>query len=338
MMDNSFTPDSDEIFSAIINANVSAVAREEGASLAQAWIDQCSAIDAEDETIATECSFYLEIAKNTYVVGTLDRIARDEDGIFGCEWKSTAKRSPARGSFGGWNESRWFDSIAESHQVPTYAAALFWGTFVDPEVQNKIWGDQTTAFAKNFPIPYSQRILVRAVSKCAVPEIWPTPRGAFVTIDGKRIEATLNAYRVTAEQIRASKRSGLTPWALPDSQKCIRYSKYKCSHYDSCRRFVPGNVGETVVGSFSPGSQVAVNAVLALYAQNDKNVLDDNNDSCKDDLVILSASTLGNYAQCSEKYRRDSMSSSHEASDAQETGTVLHAALSNLYDQQMRRK
>lgn len=94
---------------------------------------------------------------------------------------------------------------------------------------------------------------------------------------------------------------------------------------------MPSIAPSNQVRSFSPGSQKAVEAILTSL-RNDKNAIDD-----LDDLVILSASTLGQWMQCGEAWRRASGGGGHESSDAQETGTVVHAALAEMYGQQMRR-
>jgi hypothetical protein len=335
-MSTPFIPNEDSIWNAIVSAPVAAIAREEGAPLIDLWVKECAAFDAEDKTLFIEVPFYLQIAPNTFIVGTKDRVAADEIGEFDCEWKSTGKHSPARGSFGGWNAELWFEDISKSHQVPTYAAAQNGGIY-------GVWdeGEQKHVFPPDAiprQVPPTNRsngdgwhVLVRAVSKSVPPQIWPSARGAFVTVSAARVEATLNAYRIAAEQIRASRRVGLLPWALP-GHWCKKFSKFICEHKGMCDAGSYPASRTQVVGSFSPGSQEAVKAIFATYAKNDKNDIDNTND-----LVILSASTLSDWAQCPERFRRSSMSSGHEASDAQETGTVLHSGLSALYEQMRRR-
>lgn len=307
--------DQNKILTAIEGAKVSASAREEGAALLDFWIQETAELDARDETLAVEAGFYIQHG-NTFIVGTQDRIARSHVSgeVFGCEWKTTKHETKF------WNKTTWYDSISKGHQVATYALGLKTGTLVEP-VEGGF----------DFSEDGSANILVRAVSKSSPPKLWPSAEGQFVNVSEERMQATLNTYINAAQSIRALRRSGVGPWALPGIQ-CTNMFRKQCPFYESCTKFQTSNPHtdiKTLLQSFSPGSQLVVRTLI------DRGLVRVDNLS---DVVVLSASTLGSYAQCPERWSRESTGSVDEASGALDVGTVLHTGLAEVYGQMKEEK
>jgi hypothetical protein len=307
---------SDEIFNSIVNLDVSASAKEAGSQLVETWLAECSEADTQDETIAVEAGFFVELAPNTFVVGAQDRIARNANlPLFGCEWKSTGAYSPARGSFPGWNAERWFEEISRGHQTATYALGLMRGTFVDEKV-NRIIVDARKGLEEI-------SILVRAISKSKPPQIWPDARGQFVTVTKERMKAVTNAYLITAAQIRSSRQLALVPWQLPGYICKGKYNgKFPCRFLSNCesQRYPVGDNKPHL----SPGSQSVVDFMV------ERNVLDVRNDP-----VVISASSYGDWQDCSEKWRQASVVNDEISNDNLDVGKVLHAALATHYGEQI---
>lgn len=307
--------DQNKILAAIEGAKVSAAAREEGAGLLDFWIQETAELDGRDETLAVEAGFYVQHGE-TFIVGTQDRIARSHVSreTFGCEWKSTKNETKF------WNARTWYDSISKGHQVATYALGLKTGVLVEP-----VSGD--FAFSEDGSV----NILVRAVSKSSPPKLWPSAEGQFVNVSEERMQATLNTYLNVAQSIRALRGSGVGPWALPGIQ-CTNMFRKQCPFYESCTKFQTSKTNtdiKTLLQSFSPGSQVVVQHLV------DKGLITRDNVG---EVVVLSASTLGSYAQCPERWRREATRSVDEASGALDVGTVLHTGLAEVYSQMKEEK
>jgi hypothetical protein len=314
---------SDAIFNAILASDAPPSAKEFASELVDVWVNEAVPEDAANSvTVGVECGFWIRLDQTTFIVGAADRIAEDDDGIFAQEHKSTAKRSSY------WNAEKWYDEISRAHQVATYASALRSGTWLIPTETVTEDGATLRSFdLRNFRVA-EPRILVRAVSKGRPPELWPTAKGAFITINERRMEATLAAYRVVAEQIRAARRLTLTPWSLPGRQ-CVRFNKYKCRFYESCHKYEVAETSAVRVGvNLSPGSSAVLDYLIACNVIDVRDV----------NVVILSASTFGTWQQCAEEYRRDASGAKEEENENLQIGSVLHNALGVAYGTMKRRK
>lgn len=298
------------IFHAIEQEDASASAKEEAAQLVDCWTQETLAEDLKYPVLAVEAGFYIQLPNKVFVIGVLDKIAQDDEGVFGCEWKTVAAESRF------WNEDKWFEEISRGHQLSTYAAALQYGTFV---------GNIPPLHKNAFQQMSSPRILVRAISKSSPPVIWPGPAGALVTVDDKRIDATFAAYQNAAEAIRAMKGTGQVPWQLP-GYICTKYLKYPCPHYDVCHEYRQPQGQVSAASRLSPGSQKVLDYLIG------QGMIDD-------DTIVLSTSTLADWMDCPEKWRQNALPGAEDdRSNATDIGGVFHAAIAEVGRQLMRRR
>lgn len=296
--------DSERIFNTITSANFPALAVEQGSELVDSWISECFAEDQKRyKTLLIEAGFFIELDPVTFVVGACDRVMKDSEGVLIEESKSTSKSKT-------WTAERWYESLVRGHQIPTYAAALKYGTFVEGE------------WAPRVAVP---RILVRAATKSRPPEIWPSPEGQIVEPENSRIDAVLNMYRNEAVGIRAKRRTGLVPWAVPGKhcEKTYGFKTYMCEFAEECGalRFpvaVPSFAG------FSPGSSEVVEYLVRVGKISLDNAAE---------VVILSSSSMEDAMQCSEKWRRRSVGQERESKESLEIGSVLHLGLKSYHEQ-----
>lgn len=291
------TIDTERITEAIISTGVSPLALEEGAQLVQHWIDDESGF--EDEIIAVEVGFSIQIDSLTWVIGVQDLICADARGIYGREHKTT--KEPSR----WWNEKKWLESIKSGPQIAVYALALNRGVFYE----------NGSPFVLGVTTPV--REYVRAVVKSSTPQFWPTEKtDSWQEFDDLSLSQVVDAFRVKAEQIRASKRSGLLPWQLPGNH-CTSFNRL-CDYWDECTK---GTFPANAYG-FDQDDPAATHALPFLP------------EGAKDpDAVILSASSYSTYTQCLEKGRRNALSLKSEESMALDVGTVLHAGVASFYKQ-----
>lgn len=313
--------DSGAIFNAIASAQYPAAATELGAELVDSWVAEVEESDRRlYKTLLLEAGFFIALDAKTYVVGACDRVMRDAEGVLVEEMKTTSKSKT-------WTAERWFDSISKSHQIGTYAAALSHGTFIFGDSVPS-WAD-VGASADN-PVAYSPniknpRILVRAVTKSKPPEIWPTALGATIMVDAKRIETTLNVYRNEAAGIRAKRATGLVPWQLPAKhcEKTYGFKVYVCEFAEECAKGIYPT-GLVQLG-LSPGSSRVFNYLVesGRIDPSDPNV------------VCLSASSLEDSMQCSERWRRRNLGQERESKDSLDIGSVLHLGCLNYHQQLM---
>jgi len=289
--------DTEKVTEAIIGTGVSPLAIEEGAALAEAWIDDESSFS--DEVIAVECGFSVQIDPLTWVIGVQDLICADAKGIYGREHKTTA--APSR----YWTEDKWLDSIKNGPQIAVYALALNRGVFYE----------NGSPFVLRVPTPVRER--VRAVVKSAIPQFWPRdPTDAWQEFDDLSLSRVVDAFRVKAETIRAARRSQLLPFQLPGRQ-CTDFNRL-CRYYDGC---TSGSIPEDA--SRFDHSDPAASLALPFLGP----------EANGPDAVILSASSYQTYTRCMELGRREAMSQGKEESLALDTGTVVHAALGEFYRQ-----
>ena len=291
------TIDTERITEAIISTGVSPLALEEGAQLVQHWIDDESGF--EDEIIAVEVGFSIQIDSLTWVIGVQDLICADARGIYGREHKTT--KEPSR----WWNEKKWLESIKSGPQIAVYALALNRGVFYE----------NGSPFVLGVTTPV--REYVRAVVKSSTPQFWPTEKtDSWQEFDDLSLSRVVDAFRVKAEGIRAARRSGLVPWQLPGRQ-CNDFNRL-CSYYDEC-------TGGRLPASASGFDASDPAASLALPFLPDA--------ALGPDAVILSASSYATYTRCMELGRRDAMSGNKEESMALAVGTVFHAGAAEFFRQ-----
>lgn len=330
-----FQIDSERIFAAVVESGVkSPKAIELGAELVDAWCESCYEADKRYRTLGLEVGWFIALDERTYVVGAVDRLVTErktlEDKVvpepdpFVLEMKTTAARSSY------WGPEKWLEELSAGHQVATYAAALKWGTFIMPRVLcNWQQGEHRDGCAegcesekeeKMFAVA-SPRILARAVSKSKPPQVWPDENGSFIEPSPARLDATLNAYRNAAAAIRTQCRTGVVPWQLP-GKHCVKVygrTEYPCSFKADCDNNVypPGNVMVKPAG-LSPGSESVVDHLVAT-GRIEAGMFDR--------YVVLSASSLDDYAQCPERHRRRALGAPREAKESLDVGTVFHAGI-----------
>lgn len=312
--------DSERIFNAITSGNYPALAVEQGSELVDAWVAACVEEDKRYTTLLLEAGFFIELNENTFVVGAIDKIMRDSNGILAGEWKTSSKSRT-------WGPERWFDSLVNSHQIGTYSAALKYGLFpVSLEIAQMLGAPPDDNDGLWTPRLAEPRILARAVTKTKPPEIWPTPAGAEIKCPVARIEATLNAYRNEAAGIRAKRKTGVVPWQLPAKhcEKTYGFKVYTCEFLEECRalRFPVG------AGAFEHGLSPGSSDVVKYLVDSGRISLDNATEVC-----ILSSSSLEDAMQCSEKWRRRSIGQERESKESLEIGSVLHLGLKSYHEQ-----
>jgi hypothetical protein len=299
--------DEAKIINEIIAAGVSPVSAEHGGELVEAWINKFYVEDIKIDTMAVEMGFVLWPDANTLVIGVMDRVARDADGILGSEWKSTSGSK-------WWTEEKWLKEISNGSQLATYAWALKEGLFLE---RNPLGGEPTVY---NFNVD-NPRIMVRAAVKSRPCDFWPhNPKDGLFRFDNESIEFTKNAYRNMAEQIRALRKTRLYPWQLTGKQ-CFNFNR-TCGFFETCSTHShPIETPKTIFDPHDPAAKLALAFVDARLLANPE-------------LVILSASQYANAASCKEKYRLVSGAIGEKENDiALETGSALHAGLGEYYRQ-----
>lgn len=304
------------VSNAIIEADVSPLAREDGSRLVQAFIDGLGNYsDTTWETLAVERAWYMRLQPKTLIVGMMDRIARDPDGrVWGCEWKS--KKEPRMKKDGqpykGDTEADWLHEISSGQQVRIYGLAAQQATFLNPVDGSKL----TMGVAES-------RLIVRAVIKATPAYLWPQrPEDGQFIFPQAYIDNTERALINAAEQIRAARRHKTVPHAMPGLHCTNKYNRV-CDYFDLfCSKGIhPTGDTWTGMGSTDPGWK----AIKASGV-----------DLADPDVVVISASSYANWSQCPEQYRilvgeygppQDSM--------ALDTGTVLHAGVAQVYRELM---
>jgi len=299
--------DSERIFNAITSEKFPALAVEEGSELVDKWIEECYAEDLRYKTLMLEAGFFIELEANTFITGAADKVMVDpEYGPIGEEMKSTSRRSKY------WTPERWLEQISSTHQVATYAAAFREGSFIVGG--GELWRPQIT----------EPRLLCRAISKTKPPELWPTPAGALVAIDSRHINATLNAYRSAAVAIRARRKLGVVPWQIPGFHCVKRYpgnKEFPCEFGTECGERTYPTERRSEDRGMSPGST----SVLKYLVDSGRVEVDN------PEVTVLSASSLDDFMQCAEKWRRRSIGQERESKESLEIGSVLHLGLKEYH-------
>lgn len=285
----------DQITAAILATNCPPLALEEGAALVDHWIS-LNAADAEWNITAGECGFVFWVDDHTAVIGVQDLLTTDSSGLIGNEWKTTGARS----------EDDWYDDLVVGSQLAIYALAANQGTYYEK--------DTGKTFTPDVAVP---RIRVRAITKTAVPSIWPKENPEVLTFGPTALDNTRSALIAKAESIRAMRRSGAVPWQLPGIW-CTNKYRRQCGYYADCtNQRVPA--GAQAFDVNDPAFSLAM-----------PHLGDRMNDP---DLVILGASAYAAYSECAEKGRRNTLAGEKEQDMALAIGTVLHAGVAEFYRQ-----
>lgn len=298
--------DNDRVTAAVIGTGCGPVSMEEGARLAEAWIEDES--NFADRILAVEAGFSVRLDELTWLIGVVDLICEDARGVYGREHKTTKEAGRS------WNEGKWLDGIKSGHQIACYALALRAGEFYQKEILNEVQG-LGSIYSPNAVMPI--RIRVRAAVKTAIPQFWPADEAdGWQEFNEPALEAVRNAFIVKAEAIRAARRRGVIPWQLTGSH-CFAYGRF-CDYHDSCRAYTWPEVG-TGFDSDDP----AARAALPFLPEEAKH----------EDAVILSASAYSDWSRCMELGRQNAQGANGEESMALQTGTVFHSAIACWYKQ-----
>lgn len=297
--------DESAIVEAIASCGVSPVAAELGSQLVDSWARRFATTDADLETVAVECGMVLWLDERTLLIGVVDRIARDSQGVLGCEWKST--REPIGSA---WNEKKWLAEITSGVQIATYALGLQRGEFYE---------EDGTRHQFLEPRP---RILVRAAVKSTIPSFWPSDGKDTFGFSTEELDKVAACYLNLAVSIRAMRATKLVPWQMTGKQ-CFNYNR-PCQFLDSvCSKHLnPKDGANAKFDSANPAQKAALIHVDAERLAHP-------------DVVILSASSYSDYATCAELGRlREGGLFPKETNAALETGTALHAGLAQIYKTQ----
>lgn len=296
-----FELDDSKIIEAIAGCGVSPVAAELGSQLVENWARRFAHTDADLETVAVECGMVLWLDDRTLLIGVVDRIARDSQGVLGCEWKST--REPIGSA---WNEKKWLAEITSGVQIATYALGLQRGEFYE---------EDGTRHQFLEPRP---RILVRAAVKSTIPQFWPSDGKDTFGFSTEELDKVAACYLNLAASIRAMRATKLVPWQMTGKQ-CFNYNR-ECQFFKVCSKHENPKGG--AVAKFDSANP-AQGAALAHV---------DPERLAHPDTVILSASSYSDYMTCHELGRlREGGLFPKETNAALETGTALHAGLAQIY-------
>ena len=309
---------SEDIIESIVNAPIAPSAKEIAGELVDAWIEENGEFDSQYETLAVESPWYLWLDSHTLLVGVMDRIARDEQTIFGCEWKTTAEPKKNKdGSDSAWhNEEKWLEDISTGTQLAIYGLAMREGTFVLPD---RKWQ----------PKLLNPRIMVRAAVKSSPVIFWPTNRedGVFQFPD-VYLDKVSRALLSKAAQIRAAREAKHIPWALPGNHCTNRFRRLCPYHEEYCIKGKnPFDRPRTVFDESDPGFA----GVKAAFEGCTKDEINDPY------IVIFSASSFDTAQQCPERYRLLVGGYIQKEPDANlDIGSGLHIGVASYYRQGMR--
>lgn len=300
------------VLSAILACPVSyPTAREEGAEYVGAWIQQFAERDSRWEIVGSELPWYLWLDDDTLLIGVIDLLARDEQGMFECEWKTTRGEIPARGKFRGFNEDIWLEELLYGPQLPTYALAFWLGA-------TYIGLGKVPACQSDMP-----RIKVRAVTKERPPQFWPGDDSkSMFAFPPAVLHSHRNALLNKASSIRIQRESGRVPYAVPGIHCTNKFGRL-CEFYGICseRKHPPAQPAK--VFSAQDPAIVAIPEGLTGYPK----------ERIMRELVIFSASSFADALWCDERYRirTGHETGEKEESEALDVGTVVHAGLAAFY-------
>lgn len=319
--------DQDKVFKALEECEIGPEARWKASSLVEAWLEYLPTFPENDwRCLFVETPFYIQLDPKFYVVGQCDAGFQDEIGVLTAEWKS--RRAPKLKkdgtAYAGDDEDGWLADISNGPQLGVYALAQREGVFYRPVTESNPFPFWTMNALLGSSEPREIRILVRAAVKSNPVETWPTDyRKGLFTFPDPLLDSVKAAMISEAAAIRARRRSGQIPWALP-SIHCTNMYHQVCGMYKNCTERVyaplePKPWVDPDDKTPDPGFEVA--RILNL-------------DYRDPELVVLSASMYSNYLWCPERGR--AISGGHgdkEDSFELDTGTGLHKGLASIYRQ-----
>lgn len=287
--------DTQQIVDAILASGVGPLACETGANLVDSYVDKFWSQDSKTEIVAVECGWSIALDPDTYLIGVMDLIAKDDQGIFGRELKTT--KEPSR----WWSEEKWLEDIKQGHQIALYALALNRGTFYEE-------GQAPARFDVACPV----RMNVRAAVKSNPPQFWPKDEeDGWQSFEEKDFTAIINAFRVKAENIRSARRLNIVPWQLQGKQ-CVAFNR-DCEYSKICRT----RSSPPIVSSFD-GEDPAAKLVLPHI-------------KATENTVILSASAYSDYSRCLELGRLNAQADGKRDDQALQIGSAFHAGAAQVH-------
>jgi hypothetical protein len=313
--------DREIVIKAIVDAEIGPTVKEESGRLVEGWL---ASIDKFPEfkwkTVAVETPFYIQLEPNTYIVGQMDGVFKDEAGTIFAEWKSRRAPKLKRDgtAYAGDDEDGWLAEISNGPQLGVYALAGREGAFITGCPTPDESGEETFAISE-------PRILVRAAVKSNPVTTWPGDwRKGFFAFPGPLLDVVRTALLSEAASIRARRRLGVVPWQLPGLH-CTNMYHRTCEYLESvCLKRTPPPVmpvGWRHPSDKAPDPGFDVCQILGL----------DINDP---ELVVLSQSALQAHYQCAERGRiAYGGYFPGEESFEMSVGTGLHRGLGALYRQ-----
>ncbi len=300
-------------------------AKEEAASLVEAWAAHYFELDRQERTLAVEVGFHVQLDPHTYVIGIVDRLSVAPDGsLIVNEWKTTKPESR------WWTEAEWLSRITASIQLPTYVLALTHGKLVIKE------GLRPFTITGSTETP---KVRVRAITKSSPPAFWPRLNHKLYTYEADALLATTNAYLNAAAGIRELRKvkrhlgaDGLRvgpivrtePWQAM-GQWCRSYNR-DCEFLHECRSYNFPHEAPPVWREHERDNERTLMARFGLtFGQ-----------VSHPQTVILSQSSYDTWATCAEKYRRTKLDPvsvlRHGGTAEQQLGSAVHAGLSKFYE------
>jgi hypothetical protein len=307
---------------AIQETGVTGLAAEEGARLLDHWTSQYETFPERNwRVVATESPFYIQLDEKTYIGGMMDATFEDEAGLLSGEWKT--RREPKKKkdgtNYAGDDEDGWLGEISGGPQLGVYALAAHEGSFFvqasDTEIEEGL-----TPWTPHIAAP---RILVRAAIKSTPAEIWPSDwRKGLFTFPQEVLGSVRSALVSAAVMIRAGRKAGVAPWAVPGIH-CTNMYRKVCPHLEPVcsKRLHPS--AEPVGGKWLRDDETDPGFVIVKLL---------GLDPFDPELIVLSQSALTNYYWCMEKGRIDGGGYFGREEDFNlNVGTVLHAGLACWY-------
>lgn len=298
---------------ALVACDIGGPAREEGARLVEGWINRMEEYPENKwKVIFVEAPFYIQLEEKVIIVGQMDAgFHTGEMAVLG-EWKS--RRAPKLKKDGnpwaGDDEAGWLVEISNGPQLGVYALAGREGTFLP-------FDNPAEELSLGVPEP---TIMVRAAVKSSPVQIW---QGMF-TFPTTLLDTVRAALLSEAVSIRARRKLGMVPYQIPGLQ-CTNMYHRVCQYLEPvCRPKATPPV--EVVGWHHPDDKnpdpgFEICGVMGLDAHDPE-------------LVVLSASALGDHYQCAElaRIRYGGFFPAEEQYELS-VGTALHRGLAAVYRQ-----
>ncbi len=299
--------DFDVIVNAIVSCpEVSAAAKEQAAEIVEEWIRTNYESDCEEQTVAVELAFHIQLDKLTFVDGIIDRLSlTNESELVVNEWKTTRPASK------WWSEAMWLTELMNSIQLPTYALAVRDGLMI-------VRGEDKPFRIRG--IGERVKVRVRGATKTTPSETWPTGAPRLFCFSDDELSACRAAYLNAAAAIRAFRSSGCVPWHARGRQ-CFKQWGRDCEFLSECASGVYPPSVHRVYDPVGTDADWAKRFGLE-HIPNDPSV------------VVLSPSSYELYSTCHEKYRRLKAVAEppvEEKSMALQIGSACHAGWAAYY-------